>query len=69
MKRLGKQTLEIENDCYIVGRAALVGQKEKNGAFKNYFKDSVSDDKLGEKTFEKGERKMLEKALKKSEKN
>ena len=61
MKRLGNQTLELENDCFVIGKAALVGEKEKNGTYKNYLKDSVSDDKLGEKTFEKGERKMLEK--------
>ena len=61
MKRIGKQTLELESNCYIIGRGALVGEKEKSGSYGNYITNSVSDDKMGEKTFEKGERKMLEK--------
>ncbi len=59
MKRIGNQTLEILSDCYIVGASSLVGEKEKNGTYKNYFKNSVEDDRMGEKTFEKAERKML----------
>lgn len=59
MKRIGKQTLEVVNNCYIIGRGSLVGEKEKNGTFKNYMEHSTDDDKMGEKTFEKGERKML----------
>ena len=60
MKRIGKQTLELENGCYIIGRASLVGDKEKNGAFNEYITEFVEDDKMGEKTFEKAERRMLE---------
>ena len=59
MKRIGCSTLEIENGCYIIGKSSLVGNKEKNGVFFDYFKNSVEDDKMGELTFEKGERKML----------
>ena len=59
MKRLGKQTLEVVNNCYIIGRGSLVGEKEKNGTFRKYMEHSTDDDKMGEKTFEKGERKML----------
>ena len=61
MKRIGNQTLELENDCFIVGRSAVVGQKEKCGSYADYMNDFVDDDKMGESTFEKGERKMLEK--------
>ncbi|MBQ8452117.1 MAG: stage V sporulation protein AD [Clostridia bacterium] len=59
MKRIGKQTLEIEKGVFIIGRGSLVGEKEKMGAFRAYMQNSVDDDKLGEETFEKGERKML----------
>lgn len=59
MKRIGNQTLVLEKDCYIVGRGVLVGEKEKVGTYKKYMKNAVDDDKMGEKTFEKGERKML----------
>lgn len=60
MKRIGNQTLELEKSCFIIGRGSLVGEKEKSGTYKKYMKDSISDDKMGEDTFEKGERKMLE---------
>ena len=59
MKKIGNQTFELEKGCFVVGRASIVGQKEKNGTYKNYFKSNVSDDRMGEKTFEKGERQML----------
>ena len=29
MKRIGKQTLELEMGCYIIGRGSLAGKKEK----------------------------------------
>lgn len=68
MKRIGNQTLELEKDCYIIGRGSLFGDKEKKGTYKDYIPESVTDDKMGEKTFEKGERRMLsiinEKAIK-----
>ncbi len=59
MKRIGNQTLQLENACYVIGRGSLVGEKEKIGTFKRYMKSSVEDDKMGQKTFEKGERRML----------
>ena len=59
MKRIGNQTLELENGCYIVGRSSLFGKKEKLGTYSKYIDSSVDDDKMGELTFEKGERKML----------
>lgn len=61
MRLIKKFVYEIENDCGIVGFSELVGEKEKQGIFGKYFHDSVSDDKMGEKTFEKGERRMLQK--------
>ena len=57
MKKLGRQTFEVENECFIVGRASVVGKKEKQGIYGDYFDQVVDDDKMGEKTFEKGERK------------
>ncbi len=61
MKRVGRQTLVLEKDCYIIGRGSLVGEKEKNGIYSKYMNSFIKDDKMGELTFEKGERKMLEK--------
>ncbi len=59
MKRIGNQTLELENGCYIVGRGSLFGKKEKLGTYSKYINSSVENDKMGEDTFEKSERKML----------
>lgn len=59
MKRIGNQTLELEKECFIIGRGSLVGEKEKSGTYKKYMKTATNDDTMGEKTFEKSERKML----------
>ena len=60
MKLIKKYVYEAERDCGIIGHYELVGEKEKNGCFGNYFQNYITNDKMGEKTFEKGERKMLE---------
>ena len=69
MKRIGKQTLEVVNNCYIIGRGSLVGEKENKRKIKKYMEHSTDDDKMGEKTFEKGERKMLRLINKRAIKN
>lgn len=69
MKKIGCFCYELEKPCYILGSSVLVGEKEKNGAFRKYFIESVDDDKMGQKTFEKGERKMLFEINKKALKN
>jgi len=61
MKKIGEQTYELEKGCYILARFSLVGNKEKSGPFGKYMKNVIEDDKMGEDTFEKGERKMLSK--------
>ncbi len=60
MRVIKKYVYELENFCGIAGFSELVGEKEKLGIFGKYFNDSVSNDKMGEKTFEKGERRMLD---------
>lgn len=59
MKKIGSQTYELENNCFVLGASALVGNKEKSGPFGKYMKNVVTDDKMGQETFEKGERQML----------
>ena len=59
MKKIGRHTYKIESDCFVLGRYSLVGKKEKNGPFGRYMKNVVEDDRMGEETFEKGEREML----------
>lgn len=60
MKLINKFVYVLEKPCGILGHASVVGEKEKNGVMGKYFDNFVHDDKMGEKTFEKGERKMLE---------
>lgn len=62
-KKLGRQTYAFNNPPVIIGRAALVGKKESEGPLKNYFSAYLTDDTLGEKTFEKAERKLMEKCI------
>lgn len=63
MRKVGQQTYEFNNKIYLVSGSSVVGQKEGEGPLKNYFDHIEKDDKMGEKTFEKGERKMLMKAI------
>ncbi|MCL2752322.1 MAG: stage V sporulation protein AD, partial [Firmicutes bacterium] len=47
----------------VLGRGAIAGEKEKAGMLGAYIKDVMPDAKFGEKTFEKGENKMLQQAV------
>lgn len=57
-KRLGKQTVEFGMPPVIINAAAIVGQKESNGPLSQYFDVRLTDDKLGEATWEKAESKL-----------
>lgn len=63
MKKIGAQTYELEKNISVVTGASLVGKKEGAGPLKDYFDFIEKDDKMGEKTFEKGERKMFYKTI------
>ena len=43
MKRLGKQTLALDGECYILGRGYLAGKKEKDGNYDFYIKEFVEE--------------------------
>jgi len=58
-----KQTIIFKNKPRIVGNYALVGKKEGEGNFKDYFDHILKDDLFGEKSYEKAEKKMLETAI------
>ena len=62
-KRFGKQTYALEKPIHIISTATIVGEKEKNGPLKTYFENFTEDDMMGEKTFEKAERKMMESCI------
>ncbi len=61
--KIGKQTIKFSSRPKIISNYAIVGQKEGNGNFKEYFDYILKDDKFGEKTFEHAERKILEHAV------
>ena len=60
--RLNKQTF-LFNNVYISSGAAVVGEKEGAGPLGIYFDLVLEDDKWGEDSFEKAERKMFKEAL------
>lgn len=57
------QTIIFKNPPKIIGHYAIVGPKEGQGTFKDYFDYIMQNDNFGENTFEKAERKMLEHAI------
>lgn len=62
-KKLGHQSVKFERQPYIIGSAAVVGEKEGKGPLKSWFDTILSDDMYGEKTWEKAESKMLTEAM------
>ena len=63
MKQAGSATLLFENRPYVLSAASVAGKAEEKGPYGHVFDEILEDDRLGEKTFEQGERKMLVKAL------
>lgn len=57
-----KRTFFFKNVFYSCG-AAVVGKKEGEGPLKEYFDKIVYDDKFGEDSFEKAERKLFSTAI------
>lgn len=61
--KVGNQTIEFTNKPKIISNYSIVGEKEGNGNFGDYFDYVLKDDMFGEKTFEHAERKILEHAI------
>ena len=59
----GSATLLFEHRPYVLSAASVAGKAEGKGPYGHVFDEIMEDDRLGEKTFEQGERKMLLKAL------
>jgi len=60
--KIGKQTYAFDN-VYLSCGASIVGKKEGEGPLKDYFDIVLEDDMFGEKTFERAERKLFQRAL------
>lgn len=54
-KRIGQQTVRLQNEPVIIETASIVGVKEGEGPLKNAFDKILTDDTLGEKSWEKSE--------------
>ncbi len=69
-KRIGKDTVILENYPSIIGYGCVVGKKEKEGPLGSYFNSFDNDARFGEKSFEKAESRLqkiaVENALKKA---
>ena len=65
----GKQTIVFKNKPIIIGHYSIVGPKEGKGNLREYFSEISDDDFFGQKTYEKGERVMVERALQGAVKN
>ncbi len=68
--RSGEQTVIIKEPVYIISHAAVVGEKEGEGPLKDSFDMIVSDDKMGQKSWDFAEgmfqKTALEIAIKKA---
>ncbi len=62
-KKKGKQTIVFEKQPYIVSSGTVVGNKEGQGPLAKWFDVCLEDDMYGEKSWEKGESKMLKEAF------
>ena len=56
MKKLGNQTLKLDNPPTILNTASIVGPKESGGPLAKYFDKCLDDEFWGEKTWEKPKR-------------
>ena len=53
------QTIKMKHNTYLLKGYSMVGPLEGKGPLGEYFDYVLKDDTLGEKTFEKSERKLL----------
>ncbi len=63
VKKIGKQTSQLQNPPSINATASIVGPKEGKGPLANYFDQAVDDEFWGEKSWEKAESKFMREVL------
>ncbi len=63
-RKIGKQSLIFENKPQFLSSAAIVGDVEGKGNLAEHFDLILDDDRWGEDSWEKSERKMFENAVK-----
>ena len=63
VKKIGKQTCQMQNPPSINAAASIVGPKEGKGPLAGYFDQAVDDEFWGEKSWEKAESKFVREVL------
>lgn len=64
IKKVGIQTVKMENPPSIISTATIVGPKEGDGPLKDYFDLILQDDLWEQESWEKSENKMQEEVIK-----
>lgn len=64
IKKIGSQTVKMENPPSIISTATIVGPKEGEGPLKDYFDLILENDQWEQESWEKSEKKMQEEAVK-----
>ena len=59
MKKIGKQTIKLDNPISIIETSSIVGPKEANGPLAHYFDKCLEDEFWNEQTWEKAESKII----------
>ncbi len=63
-KKIGKQTVKLQNPPTITSTYAIVGPKEGQGPLAEFFDQILEDDYFGEESWEKAESKLIKEAVK-----
>ncbi len=61
--RVGKYTIELQTNPAVLGFAAVVGKKEGEGPYGNYFDQCHTDTTLGESSWERAESRLQNEAV------
>ncbi|MGL4741735.1 MAG: stage V sporulation protein AD [Sarcina sp.] len=61
--KVGRQTVYLENRPRIINTMSIVGPKEGEGPYKEYFDSILEDDKLGKDSYEKAESELIYKTI------
>ncbi len=64
MKHFGDATVKFKEDIFIKNTASVVGSKESEGPLRDFFDKVISDNTMGEETWEKAESKFVELSIK-----
>ena len=63
IKKIGSQSVKLDNPPKIIAAYSIVGPKEGEGPLGNYFDEILNDDLFGKESFEKAESEMLYTAI------